>query len=277
VVNKGTRFELLVQAIYEEIMSSNEYDTVKVEHDIKLLGRSGQLHQIDIYWEFNLAGVLHRVAVECKDYKAAVSLGRIRDFYGVLDDIGNLNGIFITSKGYQSGAKKFAEHHGISLKVVKEPTAQDIEEYQPLKTVVFNIGIKVIRNVERTFLIDVEWVVKNTDMNDGDMITIESSNESIVVLDSNYISLGSVLDFENKLSREPENTKGLNHTFNFDNAYLRILDSSIPLLKLKGLAFTYDTHTSTESHEVNLKLMAEAVIKDIFTGELHLYNKRVEH
>lgn len=39
-------------------------------------------------------GVTHRVAIECKNYSSEVSVGKVRDFFGVLHDISNVNGIF---------------------------------------------------------------------------------------------------------------------------------------------------------------------------------------
>ena len=63
-MKKGTGFELFVKAIYEEILDLEGYGTVTVEHDVKIFGKSGQAHQIDVYWEYKLAGVTHKVAVE---------------------------------------------------------------------------------------------------------------------------------------------------------------------------------------------------------------------
>ena len=110
VQNVNTQYELLAKAVYEEILQSQGFDTVSVEHDVKLEGSSGQKHQIDVYWQFVVAGVKHQVAVECKNYASSVSVGKIRDFSAALDDIGNIQGIFITKKDYQKGAKNFAEH-----------------------------------------------------------------------------------------------------------------------------------------------------------------------
>jgi len=41
-----------------------------------------------------------------------VSIGKIRDFYGVLSDLNNVAGIMETKIGYQKGAKEY----GITLK-----------------------------------------------------------------------------------------------------------------------------------------------------------------
>jgi hypothetical protein len=277
VAKAGVEFELLVKAIYEEILLSDECDTVNVEHDVKVAGKSGQLHQIDVYWKFTVAGVVHRVAVECKEYKNTVSIGRIRDFSAALDDIGDIRGIFVTTKGYQSGALKFSEHKGISLKTVQEPTSIDIDEHQSIKKMTLNGSAFCIGSVAMTPLFDVQWIIENTNLKNGDELLCDDFNDKIKVMDSNYTSLGTILDFENRLPREPANTVGLSHKYAFGDAFLHIPSSPWPPLKLTGLNFEYNTYTLKVSSETNFKLMAEAVIKDVVTGESHLYNKQTEY
>lgn len=277
MAKQGTEFELFVKAIYEEILEQGDIENVKVEHDVKVIGKSGQPHQIDVYWEFKQAGVAHRVAVECKEYKSTVSVGKVRDFYGALEDIGNINGIFVTTQGYQKGAITFAEYKGISLKTVKEPTQEDIDAFQGIKTISLNINAICIGNVSMTPVLDVHWVIDNTDINEGDQFSFSAPNNEVKVLDSNFNLLGTVLDFENKLSREPENTKGLTYQYDFDDGFIHIPNSSYPPLKLKSLKFSYDTYTINSTSEINFKLMAEAVLKDIITGDFHLYNKQPDN
>jgi hypothetical protein len=274
MAKQGTEFELFVKKVYEEILIFDGYDTVRVEHDVNVLGKSGQSHQIDVYWEFSLAGITHRVAIECKELKRTVSVGKVRDFYAALEDIGNIHGVFVTTRGYQSGAITYAEHKDISLKVIQEPTQEDIDAHQGIKTISINGHAMCIENVSTIFIFDVEWIIQNTNMNEGDRITFNAPNNEIKVIDSNFNLLGTILDFENKLPREPENTKGLIHKYNFDDGFIHIPNSEYPPLKLKGIRFEYDTYTYSTSSEINFKLMAEAVLKDITTGEFHLYNKR---
>jgi len=274
MAKQGTEFELFVNAIYKEILAFDGYDTIRVEHDVNVFGKSGQPHQIDVYWEFNLAGITHRVAVECKEYKSTVSVGKVRDFYGALEDVGNIHGIFVTTKGYQSGAITYAKHKDISLKVVQEPTQEDIDAHQGIKTVSININAMCIGNISMMPILDVEWIIHSTNMNEGDQFSYKAKNNEIKVIDSNFNLLGTILDFENKLPREPENTGGLIHKYDFDDGFIHIPNSEYPPLKLKGIRFEYDTYTISTSSEINCKLMAEAVLKDIITGEFHLYNKR---
>lgn len=274
MAKSGTSFELLTKAIYEEILSTDGYETVTVEHDVKIPGRSGQLHQIDIYWEFKIAGVTHRVAVECKEYSNTVSIGKVRDFYGALEDIGNIHGIFVTTQGYQSGAITYAEHKNISLKIVSEPTQEDIDGFQGIKEIHLNTHARCIRNVETIPEFDNEWLIKNTSLKMGDSLEYSGMSNELKVLDSSYNLIGSLHELGNKLPRTPENTKNLIHKQEFTDGFLFIPNSKFPPLKINSITFKYETYTISTKSEMRFKLLAEAVLKDIITGEVHLYKKQ---
>ena len=219
MAQKGIEFEHFVKAIYDEILKQDAYENVAVNHDVSVMGKSGQLHQLDIYWEFSIAGVLHKVAVECKEYKSTVSVGKIRDFYGALEDIGNINGIFVTTKGYQSGAITYGEHKNISLKVVNEPTEADILAHNGITTINLNIQAHCINNTRVDPILDIDWILENTEIKEGDAFSFDALNDEVKVLDSNFNLLGTFLDFENKLPRKPENSSSLVHKYDFADGY----------------------------------------------------------
>ena len=119
--NANIEYEKFAQEVYQELVNADVVKSTEVRHDIKILGKSGQKHQIDVYWEYEIAGVLHKVAIECKNYNKPVPVSKVRDFYGVLSDLNNVSGIMVTKIGYQEGAKKIGNHYGISLKELRTP------------------------------------------------------------------------------------------------------------------------------------------------------------
>jgi predicted helicase len=104
----GSLFERFTQRVYQKLVNNDVLKPTTVQHNVKLKGKSGCEHQIDVYWEYEKAGNLNRVAIECKNYDSHVPIGKVRDFFGVLHDLNNVRGIIVSSKGYQEGAKKFA-------------------------------------------------------------------------------------------------------------------------------------------------------------------------
>ena len=116
-MNPNIEYEKFTQEIYQELVNADVLKTTEVQHNVKLKGRSGQEHQIDVYWEYEIAGSKHKVAIECKNYNKTVPVSKVRDFYGVLADLNNVTGILVTKVGYQEGAKRYATEHGIMLKM----------------------------------------------------------------------------------------------------------------------------------------------------------------
>ncbi|WP_175971147.1 restriction endonuclease [Burkholderia sp. BCC0322] len=108
----GSSLEKDVQRVYTFLLNMRD-EGVVVGNQVYMTGKSGEQHEIDVYYEFLKAGIRHRVAIECKDWATPISKGEIRDFESKLRDIGNITGVIVSRNGYQSGAEGFAKYHDI--------------------------------------------------------------------------------------------------------------------------------------------------------------------
>jgi restriction endonuclease len=126
-VNTGIPYEVLVQQIFQTIANDTKADrTIVIQHDVTLQGITLR-HQIDVYWEFEHLGILHKVVVQVKNWNNPLSQGELLKFKGVLDDLpGQPRGVVVTRRGYQSGAAEFASAHDIRLFELNEwePTSR---------------------------------------------------------------------------------------------------------------------------------------------------------
>ncbi|WNB74694.1 restriction endonuclease [Methylomonas koyamae] len=111
----STEYEILVRDLHAALVANDCVENVNVLHNVKLKGRSGATHQIDVYWEFKVAGVKYKTCIECKHYNHRVKKSDVASFIATLDDIGNATGIFATTVGYQSGAVLLAKDRGVRL------------------------------------------------------------------------------------------------------------------------------------------------------------------
>ncbi|QJY41266.1 hypothetical protein HND97_16300 [Vibrio cholerae] len=91
-----------------------------------------------------------------------------------------------------------------------------------------------ISNVRMQPYLDAVWLLENTNLTAESSFTIDGMSDEIKVLDKDYNLLGTILDFENKLPRKPENTMGLSHEFKFDDAYMYAPNTTYLPLMLKG-------------------------------------------
>lgn len=125
----GKQYELLTQKIYQALLNyddmKSDYHKIDVKHNVKLKGRSGNTHQIDVYWEFELAGVVYKTIIEVKDWENEVKQMHLHAFKTVIDDIpGAVSGIFVSRNGFQKGAKIFADSYGIKLVQLTEEAGE---------------------------------------------------------------------------------------------------------------------------------------------------------
>src|SRR5271165_3868763 len=109
---KSADYELLVREIFQHLFSQDFVPNVVVEHDVVKQGLR-TAHQIDVYWEFELGGIVYRTVVQAKNWAKAVDQGELLKFQSVLSDLPEQpRGIIVTARGYQEGALEVASKCG---------------------------------------------------------------------------------------------------------------------------------------------------------------------
>lgn len=272
-MNQNTEYERFTQEIYQQLVNLDVVRTTKVQHDVKLEGRSGQKHQIDVYWEYVIAGNKHRVAIECKNYNTLVPIGKVRDFKGVLDDLNGVNGIMVTKVGYQEGAKKYAQEYGISLKELRTPRYGE--------TIIGEIENHIHYEVRYTlFQVDEAWAEKNgfdieryrkrlsllftsrTELWDS-MPFIYIDRKDDILRDDKGREVASLKELEKQIPDHP--TDDFPFIFKFENAYLdnRYLGS----VKVCAVKYDYNIHDQQQTIALDAGDLVKAILKDAQSNE----------
>ncbi|MDR2948282.1 MAG: restriction endonuclease [Prevotella sp.] len=284
-MNPNTEYEKFAQEVYQELIKAQGINTIDVQHNIKLAGKSGQKHQIDVYWEYEYAGVKHKVAIECKNYNSAVPIGKVRDFYGVLSDLNNVAGIMVTKVGYQEGAKDFASHYGISLKELRTPNRGE--------GIIGEIELTInIAKRQRLFLVDEEWAKANNLDFQPYRNYLDSLNSfnwpprkpDIIWAEATHIPLettkyskirdgkGQVVatfdELESKLSKSFES--GSDYTYDFQDAYV---DTRWGPIKIKEVKYTHGKEKQTTIFSIDAQEFIKAILKDAISGEIKIIGK----
>lgn len=275
-MNLNTEYEKFAREIYQKLMNAEGINTINVKHNVKLTGKSGQQHQIDVYWEYQIGGVKHKVIIECKNYNATVPIGKVRDFYGLLADLTNVSGIMVTKMGYQAGAKAYASYYRINLKELRTPTLEEaiIGEIQ--------IHTQIARK-RRLFLIDKQWAELNNisleslenwfagiSLWDGELrydgyFPLEIS-PGASILDKKRHRISTFDELENKLSEDNE------HIFNFEDAYVdtRYLGQ----IKINAIKYISNKTQEKKIFAIDARNIIKAILKDALSGEIKYFDKR---
>ncbi|WP_455928881.1 restriction endonuclease [Pseudomonas fluorescens] len=276
--NLDTEYEKLTREVYEEILKSDGFDTILVKHNVNIAGKSTQQHQLDVYWEFKVAGITHRVAVECKNYTSTITIGKVRDFAATLDDIGNTQGIFITKIGYQKGAKVFADYKGIELKVLREPTDKDLEIASGIKTIHISGTMYYLDNVRPELKLDFNWIESNTTLRKGESYEISGRSDKIIIIDESDNTVAKWSKLQNELAKTSgkfEEFEDRIKLYDFTTHYITWPNCKYGKLKLEKIGFQYNIRTTKTFSKSEGKIAAKAVLEDIKTGEIHLHKREV--
>ena len=111
----GASFESYVHYVYNSVLNLKG-ERIQVSKNTVFRINERESYEIDIYYEFNHVGVRHRVAIECKDWKKPVDQGQVLLFHQKIKNVGDeVVGVFVSRKGYQSGAIDVGRRHGILM------------------------------------------------------------------------------------------------------------------------------------------------------------------
>lgn len=266
--SKGTAYEKFVQGLYQTLHDAEGFEEVSVEHNIELIGRSGCAHQIDVYWEFQLAGQTYRAAIECKAFDKPVPIGRIRDFHGVLIDVPGLQGIFVSLFGFQSGARQYADHCGITLKEARTPTENDWDG----RVENFHIRFFIVTPEITAIRPDVTAAYR-ANLQPDEQVEAPfggTTHEAFVVDDQgNYVA--SVEDIRQSLPSGTTPATGLEHTVPFPGGFLKA--SNGLRIPLDSVTVRYDVKVDIEHADILGTHVAKAIMKDVKAGEITFFDR----
>lgn len=112
-MKKGEEWESYIHYVYSTVLNLKG-EKIQVSKNTTFILASGETYEVDVYYEFYKAGVRHRVAIECKDWKRPISQGQVLEFHQKIKNIGNeLVGVIVSRNGFQEGAENTAKRHGV--------------------------------------------------------------------------------------------------------------------------------------------------------------------
>lgn len=111
---KPRDFEIFCMETLKSYAKQEQLPNFKIAHDQKIETDDGT-YQIDVFVEYTALGAKNTVIVECKKQSRSVEREIVAALDRKLQSLGAQKGILISTAGFQSGAVRFAEKHGIAL------------------------------------------------------------------------------------------------------------------------------------------------------------------
>lgn len=196
----GKSYEDFVEMVYKAILEAErkngQIGSINLERRKKIISKSGTEAEIDIYWEYMIAGIKHCVAIECRNYNKNVDIPGVRDFARKISDISGLKGLMVTKKGFSENAIKEAKADNIDLIVLREQQIEDWDgRIREIKMNMIFSSPSITKRIEPK--INKEWAIENG-YKSGVPINIQCRNDLMIFEDTSDNFRHSLYDLESK-------------------------------------------------------------------------------
>lgn len=261
--NTGVPYEMFVQDLMQTIIDADGkvgQRNIEVKHNVKLKDKFGNERQFDVYWEYELGGVVYKTVIECKDYASKITVDKIDSLVGKLKDFPDIKGLFATTQGYQSGAETKAEAHAIDLLKINHIENFDFRgsNGEPMiKEIIGDIiAIQPAQIIRFDTYIDENWLKENTQLDLSKPLPSKKMlNINTIIHDIENNEHYSLMNLQRKLDGEYD--KELEQVKMFKNAFVEFSDGT--KFKLRGYKIKYIIPSP-----IRTKIVVSAV--DIFKG-----------
>lgn len=270
--NTGDTYERLTQKLYQQIvdLDSKGYQKIEVKHDVKIKGKSGLEHQIDVFWDFTLGSVHYSTVIEVKDWKNKVKKADLMAFTEKIKDIpGFPTGIYVSKSGFQSGALEWAQIHGIKLVTISE--ADTINHIH----LTFNVRTPDVTNFALD--IDREWLKNYMDLKGiKGTFTFNAVAGDVVLCNNGGIEtplISFIKEAQKPFLKKTGNIVNEHVKYVFDEEkYLYTGDPMIPKVLITGFSFDLTIHEGTYTQEIHPNNVADYILYDITEGKTTEFN-----
>lgn len=267
--NTGIPYEKLVQHIYQQIVNCSGIDTITVQHNVTLKGKT-TTHQLDVYWEFALGGIVYRTAIQAKDWASKVPQGAMLTFKAVLDDLPNgTKGIFIAKSGFQSGAIEVATAHGISIYTFRPAAGENWNGHVPTVSAVLRLRTPFCQNVR--FRMPSDWAKNNP-----------QAEELLSGLDPKSLVVDNETGESRTVSRlisdacDACGTPPKDHAEDFSDAFIQPYGTAGTAQQIKITEFTgvfgYQT-SRDEKFRIRVDQLVGYILRDVTGGRIEIFDE----
>lgn len=235
--NDGRDYERFVQKLQQALINSEEFlhqQNISIKRNVKIVDNCQIEREFDLYWEYELAGVVYKTVIECKDYASKVSVEKIDALIGKVRDLPDIKPIFATKTGYQSGAEKKAKYNKIELLVVREQIDDDWKDENGnsfIKKVHIDMRVQTPAEIKAfSPSINTQWVKENTNIDTSKPITISVMTNEIFIKDNKKKELYSLFDLQTKLTNvENKNYGEMSKIVELEDGYVTYNDTMLKI------------------------------------------------
>lgn len=274
--NTGVPYELLAKGIFEQLLQQDHVETIRLEHDVTLEGKTTS-HQIDVYWQFKAGGVVYTTCVQAKDWAQPVNQGNVMTFKSVLDDLKTrASGIMVCKSGYQEGAKAYAEGNGILLYELRE--MRDEDWVGRVRTISIRLAALAPHVSDLVTNVDQGWLNEQKQshgIHDGEPIHIVGHAGAIRLEAEDGTDCGTmaqVFDLYLPKPLAPMSATRVDHKFD-PPVFILTNHERLKRLKLNGFAATFGVEELVQEMVIRGDDLVHFILQNVVDKTAHIFTK----
>lgn len=229
--DKGNSYEDFVNAVYTAILNAEaqnkKIQTIEIQKKKIIKSADGTNAEIDLYWEYEIAGVKNSVAIECKNHGRTVDISKVRDFADKIANISGLKGLMVTQKKFSEQAIAKANARNIDLLIIRPTQDEDWDGY--------------VRSIHTNFIIDSpvrvtnlvpklnkKWA-QNNGFTNGQSISLNVRNDLLIFEDKSKNFKYSLYELSEKDFFKREELGANRWEYDFEDGWMHTPDGSYKL------------------------------------------------
>lgn len=255
-------YESITKYIYETL--GKEFG-VKIKghgNSCKVIGKSGNEHQIDVLTSHSDGIHTYLTAIECKYWKEKVNKDIVIKLSGIIEDSGIHKGIIVCKNGFTQDGINYAKYKNIELVELRELGENDLNE-SPKEIYIGDIELHIKTSIKRTEILNIDI---------GDNRNIDVKNEfdyfNFIVIreDGSPIPLFTyITEFRKDVNPGNEKTEMLTKHYQIPKGILYNRETK-ETLKINGITFTGQLRETGDNKNLKFRLVDKVwlIMKSIF-------------
>jgi len=242
---------------------------------------------VDLYWEFEQAGITYKLVVQAKDERNNITQNELFAFHTILENIpGQPRGLFITRTGFQRGARAYANRHGIGLYTLRVPSDYTEEELKQFAIPQGEFRIAVFRHFF-AFTPDTDWMSNNkleiTYQELTHQILCDHEDQEnllkMVFADKDGQTVDTLQNIGSTLFQPIENLPDLpsgsfrtvrTHEFH-KPTFIRTQNLNFQVVKINAVTIVRDTNIR-DPFKMEANKLVKGILSDLIKGNVTLFN-----
>lgn len=255
------QYESITKYIYETLGKEFGVTIEGYGEDCKVVGKSGNAHQIDVLTSQTNGIQFSRTAIECKYLKTKVTKDIVMKILAIINDAGIEKGIIVSKSGFTKDALSFAKEYNIGLVELREIEEKDFGNPKQIEIADIEIQIKILVKRPEILHIDIgndQNIKVNDEFHYYDFAIINEDKTFTLLID--YIN-----DFRKEVNLQNKMSEKIIKHYKISGRTLFNRQTK-ESLKIDGITFTGQLIEKDESKNVKFTLVDQVwlIMKSIF-------------